>query len=82
VTLTNVTSSSSQVLPPTSVSMNVLIGDATADKTVNSTDGRLTRNQAGMAVTALNFREDLDVNGTISNADARIVKSAIGHSLP
>jgi uncharacterized delta-60 repeat protein len=82
VTLTNVTSSSSQVLPPTSVSMNVLIGDATADKTVNSTDGRPTRNQVGMPVTALNFREDLDANGTISNADARIVKSAIGHSLP
>jgi uncharacterized delta-60 repeat protein len=82
VTLTDVTSSDSQVLPDTSVSMNVLIGDATADKTVNNSDVRLTRGQVGIAVTALNFREDVNVNGSISTADVRLVRAALGHSLP
>ena len=82
ITLTGVTSSTSQVLPDTSVSMNVLAGDATADKVVNSSDLRLTREQVGIPVTALNFREDVNVNGSISTADVRIVRSAQGHSLP
>jgi uncharacterized delta-60 repeat protein len=82
VTLMDVTSSSSQVLPDTPVSMNVLIGDANADKTVNNLDLRLTRGQVGMPVTSLNFREDMNANGSISTADVRIVRSAQGHSLP
>ncbi|MGI8956533.1 MAG: delta-60 repeat domain-containing protein [Chthoniobacterales bacterium] len=82
VTLTNVISSDSQVLPATPVSMNVLLGDSTADKTVNSADGRLTKGQVGLPVTASNFRSDVDVNGTINNADVRLVKSAFGHTLP
>ncbi|MEO5718236.1 MAG: delta-60 repeat domain-containing protein [Chthoniobacterales bacterium] len=82
VTLTNVTSGDSQVLPSTAVNMNVLAGDATADKTVNSADGRLTKGQVGIPVTSLNFREDADANGIINNADVRLVKSAFGHTLP
>jgi uncharacterized delta-60 repeat protein len=82
VTLTDVTSSSSQVLPDTPVSINILIGDANADKTVNNFDVRLTREQIGMPVTSLNFREDVNVNGSIRTADVRIVRSAQGHSLP
>lgn len=66
VTLTGVTSSDSQVLPATSVSMNVLIGDVNADKTVNNRDVRLTRDQIGMPVTAANFRQDINVNGSTS----------------
>ncbi len=76
VTLTNVTSSDSQVLPATPVSRNVLLGDTTADKTVNSADGRLTKGQVGLPVTASNFRSDVDANGMINNADVRLVKSA------
>lgn len=82
VTLTDVTSSDSQVLPDTSVSMNVLIGDATADKTVTDSDVRLTKGQVGMAVTAANFREDVNANGSISTTDVRLVRGALGHSLP
>lgn len=82
VTLTGLTSSDAQVLAATPVSMNVLAGDATADKTVNNVDGRLTKSQVGLPVTASNFREDVDANGSINNADARLVKSAFGHTLP
>ncbi len=82
VTLTGVTSSTSQVLPATPVSMNVLLGDTTADKTVNSADGRLTKSQVGLPVTGSNFRSDVDANGAINDADVGLVKSAFGHTLP
>ena len=67
VTLSDVTSSTSQVLPDTSVSANMLIGDTNGDKTVNNSDVRQTRDQVGMAVTESNFREDVMVNGAITS---------------
>ena len=82
VTLTNVTSSDSQVLPATPVSMNVLTGDTNADKKVNNSDVSTTRDQVGMPVTALNFREDFDANGSINKADVNLAKAAVGHTLP
>ena len=82
VTLSDVTSSTSQVLPDTSVSANMLIGDTTGDKTVNNSDVAQTRGQVGVAVTASNFREDVKVNGGITTADVRLVRSDVGHSLP
>ena len=82
VTLTGVTDASSQVLPPTSVSANMLIGEVNGDKTVNNTDANLTKGQVGMAVTNANFREDVRISGTITSADVRQVKGAKGHTLP
>ncbi len=82
VTLTGVTDASSQVLPPTPVSANLLIGDADGNKTVNSADVSLTRSQVGAPVTSGNFREDVRVNGAINSADVRQVKADVGHSLP
>jgi uncharacterized delta-60 repeat protein len=82
VTLSGVTSSVSQILPDTAVSMNMLIGDVTVDKTVNNSDTSLARGQVGMPVTTGNFREDVNVNGSISTADVRLVRSNGGHTLP
>jgi hypothetical protein len=82
VTLSNVTSSTSQVLPDTAVSANMLIGDTTGDKTVNNPDVTHTRGQVGMTVSASNFREDVKVNGAITSADVSLVRSDIGHTLP
>ena len=82
VTLSDVTSSTAQVLPDTSVSANMLIGDTTGDKTVNNSDVAQTRGQVGVAVTASNFREDVTVNGGITTADVRLVRSDVGHTLP
>jgi hypothetical protein len=82
VTLSDVTSDTSHVLPDTAVSANMLIGDTTGDKTVNNADVTQTRGQVGMAVTATNFREDVNTNGTITSADVSLVKSDVGHSLP
>lgn len=82
VTLTDVTSDSSQVLPDTSVNMNVLTGDVDGNKQVDTTDVRLTRNQVGMAVTSSNFREDVRPDGAIEKGDVKTVQQSVGHNLP
>lgn len=82
VTLSNVTSSNSQVLPNTTVNANVLIGDTTANKTVDSSDVSLTQSQVGQPVTSANFREDVRADGAINNPDVRLVRADVGHSLP
>ena len=82
VTLNNVTDVTSQVLPSTSVSAGILVGDVNGDETVNNTDVSLTKGQVGMTVTAGNFREDVKPDGAISSTDVKQVKRAIGHVLP
>jgi len=42
----------------------------------------LTKSQVGQAVTSSNFREDVNVNGTISATDVALVKSKVGTALP
>jgi len=82
VTLSDVTSSTSQVLPDTSVSANMLIGDTTADKTVSNVDVSQIRGQVGQPVTNNNFREDVRPDGSIDATDVKFVRSNVGHSLP
>ncbi len=82
ITLTDVTDEFSQVLPPSSVSARMLIGDATGDGEVNANDLTLTKSQVGVPVTGSNFREDVRVSGTITSADVKLVKGAQGHGVP
>jgi uncharacterized delta-60 repeat protein len=82
VTLTAVTSSFGEVLPETALSVNMLTGDVTGDKTVDNSDATLTRGQIGAPVTSANFREDVNVTGTITTAGSKRVKSLIGDTLP
>jgi photosystem II stability/assembly factor-like uncharacterized protein len=82
VTLSGVTDSSAQVLPSLPISMNILIGDADGSKTVDTSDVILTRGQTGMSVNGSNFREDVRADGTITQADVKQVRTAVGHSLP
>jgi len=81
VTLSGVTSDTSQVLPDTPVGANMLIGDTNGDKTVNNPDVTQTRGQVGMPVTASNCREDVNIDGAITSADVSLVRSDLGHSL-
>jgi uncharacterized delta-60 repeat protein len=82
VTLTGVTDVFSQVLPSTPVSMDVLIGDVTGNRVVNATDVGLVKSQVGQAVTASNFREDVNADGSISSSDVALTKSRVGNGLP
>ena len=82
VTLNGVTDNSSHVLASTPVSMNVLLGDTTGNKIVNSTDVSQTKLQSGVAVSAANFRNDTTVSGTINATDVSQVKVNSGHGVP
>ena len=82
VTLSNVTDSFAQVLPNTAVSMNVLIGDVTGNKTVNGTDVSQTKIQAGTVVLHANFREDVNITNSINSSDVSLVKSRSGFGVP
>jgi hypothetical protein len=82
VTLNGVTDSFGQVLPNTAVSVNMLVGDTTGNKTVNSTDIGQTKGQSGASTTLANFRMDVNVSGNISASDIGQVKDNAGHAVP
>jgi hypothetical protein len=82
VTLSDVTDDAEQVLPDTAISMNILIGDTTGNKTVNASDIAQTKAQSGVPVTAANFRTDINVSGAITASDIAQIKANTGHSVP
>ena len=82
VTLSNVTDSFSQVLPDTAVSVNVLVGDTTGNKAVNSTDVSQTKLQSGVVVSQANCRQDVTANGVINSSDVSLVKLRSGSAIP
>src|SRR5438552_1589207 len=82
VTLSNVTACFGSVLPDTMVSAAMLIGDTTANRTVNASDVAQVKGQVGVPVSTSNFREDVTVNGSINASDVSLVKANVGHSVP
>jgi hypothetical protein len=82
VMLTNVTDPNGRVLPQVSVSMNVLIGDVNANKTVNASDVALVKSQVGQVVSSSNFREDVNDDGSLSSSDVALTKSKVGNGVP
>jgi len=64
------------------IPMSILIGDTSANGTVNAADVAQTRGRLGQTVDATNFRSDVNANGTINAADVSIVKSHVGTGLP
>jgi hypothetical protein len=64
------------------ISVIMLIGDTTGNKTVNASDVAQTKAQSGLAVTSANFREDVTHNGSINASDVSLVKSRSGFGVP
>jgi predicted outer membrane repeat protein len=64
------------------IPMRILLGDTTANNTVNASDVAQTKAQLGQGVTNSNFRADVNVNGTINASDVALVKSRVGTSIP
>jgi hypothetical protein len=64
------------------IPMSVLLGDTSANKTVNSSDISQTKAQSGTAANLGNFRTDVTVNGVINSSDVALVKSKSGTGLP
>lgn len=82
VSVTNVNDSAGNSSSLISASMAVLLGDTTADRSVNSADISQTKSQSGQSVSASNFREDVTADGAINSADISLVKSKSGTALP
>jgi hypothetical protein len=81
VTLNNVLDSQTNT-GNVAATMGLLVGDTTADTSVNSADIGQTKSQSGHTVTSSNFREDVTVDGSINSADIGLVKSKSGTALP
>jgi hypothetical protein len=64
------------------VPMGVLLGDTTADGSVNSADISQTKSRSGQTVGSGNFRSDVTVDGSLNSADISLVKSKSGTALP
>src|SRR5207237_605014 len=77
VTLNGVTDSAN-LTGDISVQMDVLVGDTTADGSVNSADISQTKSQSGHAVSSSNFRQDVSADGALNSADISLVKSKSG----
>jgi hypothetical protein len=60
----------------------VLVGDTTADGSVNSADISQTKSQSGHTVGSSNFPEDVTADGSVNSADISVVKSKSGTALP
>jgi len=82
VTLNNVTDDIAQVLPNIAVSMNVLLGDTTGNKSVNATDVSQTKSRSGAVVNSSTFRNDITLSGSINSSDVSLVKLRSGTALP
>ena len=65
-----------------SASVGILVGDTTGNGLVNSSDIAQTQSQSGLAVTSLNFREDVNGNGVINSSDIALVQSMSGTGFP
>jgi hypothetical protein len=65
-----------------SAPMSVLLGDTTANGSVNASDVGQTKAQSGLTTDGTNFRLDVTVNGIINAADIGLVKSKSGTQLP
>lgn len=79
--LSNVTDTSSRVLPDTTVSVSMLLADTNGNGAVNATDVSQTKARIGQTVDATNFRSDLNANGMINATDTSMVKANAGHAL-
>ena len=65
-----------------SIPMGVLLGDTTANGTVNSTDVTEAKANSGQATNGANFRTDVTVNGVINSSDVSTVKLQSGTAFP
>jgi PKD repeat protein len=62
--------------------MGALVGDTTANGSVNASDISQTQSQSGQPATASNFREDVTVSGLINSSDIVAVQAKSGTALP
>ncbi|MGI8819640.1 MAG: WD40/YVTN/BNR-like repeat-containing protein [Chthoniobacterales bacterium] len=81
VTLNNVQDTAGHFSTSLSGAMNVLRGDVTADRVVNTGDALQTRSRSGQITDAANARYDVNLDGNVNVSDVVVVRAAAGNSL-
>jgi hypothetical protein len=81
ISLSGVHDGGGLVLPSTSVTVGLLLGDTSGNGSANSTDVGQTKSQSGQQAKIYNFREDVNVSGQINSSDVSLVKLKSGTSL-
>lgn len=80
VTLSNVTDTNGMTLASTAVTIGFNAGDvSSADRTVNSGDIQVVKNNSGKTVGASTFTSDINCDGFINSADVQITKNNSGN---
>jgi hypothetical protein len=69
-------------LPHGDVPFGFLAADANANRLVDKPDQVQIQGQINQPVTSANFRDDINADGQIKRADANLVKTNKGHSIP
>ena len=83
VTLNHVRGADGSYSETAAQEMGLLPGDAVGESgAVNSADISLIKTQSGSAVSAANFRADVNLSGVINAADLSVAKSKSGSVLP
>jgi hypothetical protein len=82
VSLDNVTSAASLVMPSRQITVGFLVGDTNRNGVVTASDVSETKSLSGQSATATNFTTDINVSGAINASDIGLAKSATGTSLP
>lgn len=82
LTLNGIEDTAGAALSSVAAQMGVLVGDATADSVVNSSDITLARRSSGQAAAAANFRQDFTTDGIINSADITTARRQSGAALP
>jgi hypothetical protein len=80
ITLSNVnngTTTSNVVIP-----VIFLLGDTTANNSVNSSDVSETQSESGHVLTSANFRTDVTANGSTNSSDVSTVQAQSGTAYP
>lgn len=69
-----------------SIPMGVLLGDTNGNRFVTSSgtsnDVTLTQSKVGQTTRSTNFREDVNLDGSVTTTDVNIVQSQVGTKLP
>jgi hypothetical protein len=82
VTLRGISDSAGHRSDAIAAPMSILVGDTSADKSVNSADISQTKSKSGQSVDGTNFRADVTADGSLNSADISLVKSKSGTALP
>ncbi len=82
IALNNVSDTLGGLTPSLTATMEVLVGDTSANRMTNSSDIGQTKAQSGQNTNGTNFRTDVAANGAINSSDIGLVKSKSGNNLP